>query len=241
VEEVMFVWDRLIGFFTRRPARSEKLQHILEQNDQLTEQVVELEETVADLSKMLRRINKEQIKTSMLWEREQELTQEVLEQSQQQVRRTSHELEEYITKKVETSMVAEFLAVLDQLWDGIHLLKTMEAPTSWCEALISTYERAEEVLLIRGLERIPAEGHLFDPGLHRAIGTVPAGDAPQGMVIEVTRPGYILAGVVIRYAEVVVAKHFAEEDSTESSVLDKNDDEDNTLPRSHLEEESVCE
>jgi len=56
-----------------------------------------------------------------------------------------------------------------------------------------------------GLEVVNPEGARFDPALHEAITTAPAPSAEQdGCVAQVYQVGYVLAGVMLRPARVVV-------------------------------------
>ena len=63
-------------------------------------------------------------------------------------------------------------------------------------------------LILRGLGQagvapMPAEGQVFDPRVHRAVGRLEAAGR-GGQVVAVDRSGYTLDGQVLRYAEVVV-------------------------------------
>jgi len=57
-----------------------------------------------------------------------------------------------------------------------------------------------------GVERIATEGRPFDPERMIAVATVPAtATAPAGTVARESSPGYLLAGEVLRLAEVEIA------------------------------------
>lgn len=58
----------------------------------------------------------------------------------------------------------------------------------------------------QGLERIKAEGEVFDPEIHEAVLHDDSGDGDVELVVEVLRPGYVVRGKVIRPAMVKVAK-----------------------------------
>ncbi len=58
-----------------------------------------------------------------------------------------------------------------------------------------------------GVEEIEAEGRPFDPTIHEALTTVPAeGDEDDDTVAQVYQKGYLLKGVLLRPARVVVRK-----------------------------------
>lgn len=64
-----------------------------------------------------------------------------------------------------------------------------------------------QVLTDRGVRLIEAEGSVFDPALHEAVGQAPATDeAPSGTVVAVVQPGYTLDDMVLRASRVIVAQ-----------------------------------
>jgi len=56
-----------------------------------------------------------------------------------------------------------------------------------------------------GVTRINPLGDAFDPSRHEAVATMPAGDTPEGQIVGVVRPGYLLGDEVLRPAMVAVA------------------------------------
>jgi len=67
------------------------------------------------------------------------------------------------------------------------------------------YAKLLDALTAEGLERIPAEGAVFNPELHEALMQTGEGDGDPH-VAEVFRPGYALRGRVIRPAGVRVER-----------------------------------
>lgn len=64
------------------------------------------------------------------------------------------------------------------------------------------------VLEAIGVEAIDAEGKPFDPTIHEALTTVPAGSEEEDdTVAQVYQAGYRLKGILLRPARVVVKKH----------------------------------
>lgn len=58
-----------------------------------------------------------------------------------------------------------------------------------------------------GIEEIPAMGEIFDPNLHQAVQTIPAGeDVPAETIVEVLQKGYKLHDRVLRASMVIVAQ-----------------------------------
>jgi molecular chaperone GrpE len=67
------------------------------------------------------------------------------------------------------------------------------------------YRQLWDTLAKHGLERITAEGKLFDPNFHQAIERVETDDHPDGTVLEVLQDGYTYHGRVLRPSIVRVA------------------------------------
>jgi len=67
------------------------------------------------------------------------------------------------------------------------------------------YKQLWDSLAKQGLERIEAQGKVFDPHVHQAIERVETTEHEDGTVIDVMQPGYIFHGRVLRPAIVRVA------------------------------------
>lgn len=79
------------------------------------------------------------------------------------------------------------------------------------EALLQGVEMVHRQFMSKleglGVSRIEVDGQAFDPLLHEAITTVPAGAPEQdGRIVGVVRSGYRIGGDVLRPAAVAVAK-----------------------------------
>lgn len=78
------------------------------------------------------------------------------------------------------------------------------------EALEQGYEMATErvdrALGTYGVRAIECEGRAFDPDRMSAVAVERDGNAPDGTVLQVVRPGYERNGEILRFAEVRVAR-----------------------------------
>jgi len=74
------------------------------------------------------------------------------------------------------------------------------------EGVASTRRLLVDALRKAGAEPVPALGKPFDPLVHEALGTAPAGAAAPGTVVRVVRPGWRLGDELLRPAEVLVGK-----------------------------------
>lgn len=75
------------------------------------------------------------------------------------------------------------------LVDGVRLVRTL---------LTGALER-------HGLAEIQAQGLPFDPSRHEAVAVEPSHDVPEGHVVRVLQPGYLLGEHVVRHSKVTVA------------------------------------
>ena len=63
----------------------------------------------------------------------------------------------------------------------------------------------QNALISLGLQKVDCLGKLFDPQIHQAVEYVPS-DQPEGTIVGIIRPGYLLNGIVIRPAQVKLAE-----------------------------------
>lgn len=68
------------------------------------------------------------------------------------------------------------------------------------------YKQFQDVFQKLNVERIPAQGELFDPRVHEAIEMVETDAAPDHHVLDELQPGYRIKGRLLRPAMVRVAK-----------------------------------
>ncbi len=67
-----------------------------------------------------------------------------------------------------------------------------------------TLSQFQDVLAGEGVTSVPAAGQPFDPSLHEAVTTVPAGDRPEGEVVTELQKGYRYGEELLRPARVAV-------------------------------------
>ncbi len=67
------------------------------------------------------------------------------------------------------------------------------------------YKQLMDVLKKEGLQRIEAEGQLFDPNIHEAVAREENGEIPAHTITDVLQPGYVLQDRLLRPAMVRVA------------------------------------
>ncbi len=68
------------------------------------------------------------------------------------------------------------------------------------------YRELRSALNRSSVEAYDPAGEAFDPALHEAVASRPAGDAKPGSVVETVDKGYRLDGQILRAARVIVAE-----------------------------------
>ncbi len=120
-------------------------------------------------------------------------------------RRTMQEREE-LRKVATENLVSDLLPVLDNFERTLQAASSGATLESLVEGVQMVERQLRSALTAVGLERIPAAGQPFDPAVHEALGTDPAGDvAPETVTVEI-QAGYRLGEKVIRPARVRVAQ-----------------------------------
>ena len=69
------------------------------------------------------------------------------------------------------------------------------------------------VLASHGVSEIQAEGQIFDPAVHEAMGQIPNGDVPANSVLQVLQKGYVIHDRMLRPARVIVSREPTAEES----------------------------
>lgn len=65
--------------------------------------------------------------------------------------------------------------------------------------IMSTFDK-------HGVSQIDAEGQVFDPAVHEAIGQVPNADVPANTVVQVLQKGYVIHDRMVRPSRVLVSR-----------------------------------
>lgn len=101
-------------------------------------------------------------------------------------------------------------ALLEVLDDMERAEKQLEKATDVAQAregMALVFGKLKHVLQQKGLRKMDAMGHDFDPDMHEAITEIPAPtDDNKGKILDVLEPGYYLGDKLIRFARVVVGK-----------------------------------
>jgi molecular chaperone GrpE len=106
-------------------------------------------------------------------------------------------------------LIRDVVPVLDDLERAIAaagLDPEGDSGDALAHGVLLVFRSLRETLSRNGVESIRPQGERFDPQLHEALSTQPAGDAESGTVTDVIQVGYRLGEQLIRPARVVVAE-----------------------------------
>ena len=135
-----------------------------------------------------------------------------------QAMRTAADLENYRKRMIRekedairyanNSLLEKLLPILDNFELGLEAAKATsdESSAGIINGLSMVQRQLGDFLKDHGLEPIDAEGKLFDPKLHDAIGHEPHDSLPEGHVIRQMRRGSRLADRLLRPASVIVSR-----------------------------------
>jgi len=87
------------------------------------------------------------------------------------------------------------------------LAESVNALRQWHTGQRLLAERVQAILQNAGVRAIEAVGRPFDPAQHRAVSTAARHDVAPNTIVGEELKGYMLEGRILRYAEVIVAKH----------------------------------
>ncbi len=100
-------------------------------------------------------------------------------------------------------LIKKVLPVLDDLERALLNRPDQDA---WANGIELITRKLQSILEAEGIERIEAEGKVFDPNYHEAISYESAEGIESGSVIAIIQNGYMLGDRVVRPALVRVAK-----------------------------------
>lgn len=127
------------------------------------------------------------------------------------------------------SLLRELLVVLDEMEQGLRMVREHKNTDDIVKGLDMTYNKFLGIMGKNGLTAIEAKGKKFDPHIHEIAGSLP-GDGPEHMVLEEIQKGYLFEGKVLRTSKVVVSVKLPmtddrsqKTDNTEQEIDKKNE------------------
>lgn len=104
----------------------------------------------------------------------------------------------------QSALLSQLLPVLDDLGRALGTVPFEMASDPWVQGLFLMERRLTALLNQLGVQRIGTVGVPFDPHWHEAITTEARTDMPEGTILQVAQPGYVLGDRVVRPAQVIV-------------------------------------
>jgi molecular chaperone GrpE len=103
------------------------------------------------------------------------------------------------------ALLSRLLPVLDDLGRALGAIPPELAMHPWVQGLLLVERRLTTLLDQLGVRQIGTPGEPFDPRWHEAITTEARADVPEGTILRVALPGYVMGERVVRPAQVSVA------------------------------------
>ena len=109
-------------------------------------------------------------------------------------------------EQAEEKVLKKLLPVMDNFERGLEHMKNATRVEPIKEGTEATYRQLASVLTESGVTPMEALGKPFDPKMHDALTQQESAEVPEGTVLLVAEPGYLLRDRVLRHAKVVVSK-----------------------------------
>ena len=119
----------------------------------------------------------------------------------QNLRRRSEEGRQELARQTLSSLIQEFLPLLDDLGRAIDSVHDEIRDHPWVAGIEMVRRKFVAALEGYGVREIPADGQPFDPAVHEAIGY---GPGQRDRVMLVAQAGYVLGDTLVRPARVIV-------------------------------------
>lgn len=114
--------------------------------------------------------------------------------------------QEQLSAEVRGRVLKRYLEIADDLERALAHKPAAGDGADWAGGVELIYKKLLGYLESEGLTRIDPLGQPFDPNQHEAVAQEESQGQDSGTIIEVLRPGYMLAERVLRPAAVKVAK-----------------------------------
>jgi molecular chaperone GrpE len=180
-------------------------------------------ETIAELTEQVRKLAKTQFKTNTLQETQLAQQQEVLTSLQHSVEQQEKRIgelnqhQQQVVEQAQLETIKSLLPIIDSLDAAFNtgrrqVLKlpmpteTRQAIVAWLDGIRLARLRLLDILKSHDVAPIVTVGQSFNPNRHVAVAADTSGRAADGIIVGEDRRGYATPGMVLRYAEVIVAR-----------------------------------
>ena len=120
-------------------------------------------------------------------------------------KRTQRE-NEHARERIAGEIITHFLGVNDDIERALAKAPETDDFQEWTLGIELIHQKLQALFDAEGVELIDAEGERFDPNFHEAVSFEESDDHEEGLIIDITQPGYMMGERVLRPAMVRVAK-----------------------------------
>ena len=120
-------------------------------------------------------------------------------------KRTQRE-NEHARERIAGEIITHFLGVNDDIERALAKAPETNDFQEWTLGIELIHQKLQALFDAEGVELIDAEGERFDPNFHEAVSFEESDDHEEGLIIDITQPGYKMGERVLRPAMVRVAK-----------------------------------
>ena len=184
----------------------------MQQNEQIYEESRRLLQEVTEEPQQEGELNSASVSTR----EEQQLTpdQQKAEEYLDLLRRTQADFINYRRRvgqelaeariAAQSELLSQLFPVFDDLGRALAVIPPEWATNPWVQGLFLMARRLTALFDQLGVQRIGTPGEPFDPRRHEAITIEERADMPEGTILQVAQPGYVLKDRVVRPAQVIV-------------------------------------
>ena len=110
-----------------------------------------------------------------------------------------------LSKRSRRELILKFLTPIDNLDRALSFDTDKADPQTLTKGLQMVHTQFKDALTSEGVAEIKTVGEQFDPNVHEAIATEPAGDRPENQIVAEIQKGYRIGEEMLRPARVKVA------------------------------------
>ena len=126
-----------------------------------------------------------------------------------------------VLQRASITMLLKFLPILDDFSNAFNqITTTTDEDQSWLEGIRIINRKLWTIVQTEGVSTMEVKGRPFNPLEHEAIGQEETTEHPENTVIRVIRDGLKMNELIIRPAQVIVAKKPEAKETTEISEAD---------------------
>ncbi|HNX36533.1 MAG TPA: nucleotide exchange factor GrpE [Kiritimatiellia bacterium] len=128
-------------------------------------------------------------------------------------KRQAREREDLI-KRANEELLGDLIPIVDHL--ELALSKTADQSSPFVTGIKLVYDQSLNLFDRYGMQPIDAKGKPFDPSFHEALSQMNSATVPANVVIDQFRRGWLLAGRLLRPAQVIVSSGALDQQQAES-------------------------